>query len=94
MANTCLRTARTHDGRLHVHRHGLTLRRDGAWGVGQQSRHDRLHRGPRKRRLAGEHLVRDRAQRVHIAARIDKAFASRLFEAHVLRRAKREARLR
>ena len=51
-------------------------------------------RRPGERRLADEHLVRDRAERVDVAARVIVAFAHRLLGRHVLRRAEREAGLR
>ena len=46
------------------------------------------------RRLAGEHLVRHRAERVDVAAPVDRAIAGRLLGRHVLRRAERESGLR
>jgi hypothetical protein len=41
-----------------------------------------------------EHLVRHRAERVDVGARVDRALTHRLLGAHVLRRAEREAGLR
>ena len=62
--------------------------------LGDQPRHDRLHARPRERRLADQHLVRHRTERIHVAARIDGALAHRLLGTHVLRRAEREPGLR
>ena len=45
-------------------------------------------------RLPGEHLVDHGAERVDVAARIERAVAGGLFRAHVLRCAEGEARLR
>ena len=45
-------------------------------------------------RLAGEHLVEHRRERVDVAARVDRAVAGRLLGAHVLWRAERYPRLR
>ena len=55
---------------------------------------DRLHGRAGKRRLAGEHLVRHRTERVEVDARVDRLLAHRLLGTHVLRRAEREAGLR
>ncbi len=45
-----------------------------------------------ERNLAGEHLVRDDAERVDVAARVDLALARRLLGAHVCRRPDRDTR--
>ena len=45
------------------------------------------------RRLAGEHLVQDGGERVDVAARVDEPVSRRLFRAHVLWRAERQAGL-
>ena len=49
--------------------------------------------GPGEGRLAGQHLVGHRAQRVHVAAGADVALAHRLLGRHVRRRAERHAGL-
>ncbi len=59
-----------------------------------QLRDHRLRARTGHRRLAREHLVEHRCERVHVAPRIDAAVARRLLGTHVLRRAEREPRLR
>ncbi len=61
--------------------------------LGQHLGHDRLGVGAGEGRFAGEHLVGHRAERVHVAARPDLAFAHGLFGRHVGRRAERHAGL-
>jgi hypothetical protein len=46
------------------------------------------------RRLAGEHLVRQRPERIDVRAAVNGAVSRCLFGRHVLRRAEREAGLR
>jgi hypothetical protein len=75
-----LRQRRRHrrgDVRGHVRAsHGERRRR-----LGEDARDDDLQRGRGERRLAGEHLVEDRAERVDVGARVDAALAPRLFRA-------------
>ncbi len=66
-------------------------------GVGFSRQHlgdDRLHARAGERRIAGEHLVRHRAERVDVAARVDRPLTHRLLGRHVLRRAERQSGLR
>ena len=86
-------SAREHRG-FDVRRHRCRATRCAARLLGHHARDDRLRARPGERRLAGEHLVQHRAERVDVAARVDRALAHRLLGAHVLRRAEREARLR
>ncbi len=60
--------------------------------VGEHLGDDRLRGRPGERRLARHHLVDDAAERVHVGARVDRAFAHRLLGAHVLGRAEAHAR--
>ncbi len=60
---------------------------------GEHPRHDRLRRRAGERRIAGQHLVEHRAERVHVGARGDLALAHRLLRRHVVRRAERHAGL-
>ena len=62
--------------------------------LGQHAGDDRLRRRADVGRLAGEHLVRQRAERVDVGAAVDDAIARRLLGAHVLRRAERQSGLR
>ena len=59
--------------------------------LGHHLGHDRLRAGPGERRLAGEHLVGDRAQGVDVGPVVHRALARRLLRRHVLRGAEREA---
>ena len=61
--------------------------------LGEQLGDHRLRGRAGDRRLAGEHLVQHGAERVDVAARVERAVARRLLGAHVLRRAERESRL-
>ena len=45
-----------------------------------------LRRAPGVRRLAGEHFIQDRRERVDVRSAIDRSFAGCLLGAHVLRR--------
>jgi hypothetical protein len=79
---------------VHVRRHGAPQRRRRARLLGHELRQRRLRRQRVVRRLAGQHLVGHRAERVHVGAAVDHAVARGLLGAHVLRGAQREPRLR
>ena len=74
-------------------RHGVASGQDRHRLFGHHLGHDRLRGRPGERRLAGEHLVEHAAEAVHVGARVEVAFAHRLFGAHVLRRAEGHAGL-
>jgi hypothetical protein len=78
---------------LHMRRHAAAQHRGGAHLFGHELGDDRLRRGATVRRLAGEHFVGHRAERVEIGARVDGAVARCLLGAHVLRCAQRQAGL-
>ena len=61
--------------------------------LGHHPRHDRLGGRAGEGRVAGEHLVEHRAERVDVGAGRDLALAHRLLGAHVVRRAERHAGL-
>ncbi len=63
---------RARDERGRTGAHGRSRRRD-------HLRDDRLRRRAGERRLAGEHLEHDAAERVNVGARIELALAHRLF---------------
>ena len=67
--------------------------RSGARLLRHDSRHDRLRGGPGERRLAGQHLVEHRAERVDVGPRVEIVLAGGLLGAHVLRRAETHAGL-
>ena len=78
--------------------HAGDLDRDGRPDLGDRPRLRRemlvnhaLHRGPRERRLPGQHLVQDAAQRVEVAAAVQIALPGRLLGAHVRGCADRDA---
>ena len=78
------------DGVLDVRRH---LRPHGARGprpLREHPRDDRLDARPREWRLADQHLVQHRGQRVHVAPRVEALRPARLLRAHVLGRARGE----
>ena len=58
--------------------------------LGHQLGDHRLRGGPGDRRLAGQHLVQHRGQRVDVAPGVELPVARGLLRAHVLRRAQRE----
>ena len=62
------------------------------WRAGRPPGGDRLRRGTGPRRLAREHLVRHRGERIEIGARIERPLARCLLGAHVGRRADGHAR--
>ena len=66
------RRQRLPDGLVHAfgyaRPHPLHARR----GLGESLRQDRLGRGARVRRLARQHLVEHRGQRVHVGARVER----------------------
>ena len=59
--------------------------------LGQQLGDHRVRRRARDWRLAREHLVQHRAERVDVAPRVEGPIAGRLLGAHVLRRAERQS---
>ena len=71
----------------------LALRGERPWLARDHLRNDRLRSRARERRIASEHLVGYRAERVDVGSRSDVALAHRLLGAHVLRSAERETRL-
>ncbi len=81
-------------GGLDVLRHRIAQHVQGRRLFTQHLGHDGLHVAAQKRRIAGQHFVRDRTQRVEVAAGVDGALAHRLLGAHVLRRAEAQSSLR
>ena len=77
---------------MHGHRgpHGAY----GARLLREDPRDDRLRRRARVWRLAGEHFIKNRAERIDVGTAVDGAVARRLLRAHVGRRAETQARLR
>jgi hypothetical protein len=74
-------------------RHGVARGGKG-WGLLRDHLgDDRLRGRAEERRVARQHLVGDRPERVHVAARADLALAHRLLGAHVVGSAERHAGL-
>ena len=81
-------------GGIHLRRHRAAQRGDRTRVLRHQLRDDRLRARAKVRRLAGQHLVGDGAERVDVRAAVDGAVAGGLLGRHVLRRAQREPGLR
>ena len=79
---------------VHVRRHGAPEHGERPHVFCHQFCDDRLCARAGVWRLAGEHLVRHRRERIDVRARVDHPVARRLLGAHVLRGAEAEARLR
>ena len=62
--------------------------------LGEHLGKDGLRGARQVRRVADQHLVCHRAQRIHVGARVDQSVTRRLLGPHVLRRADRHARCR
>ena len=75
---------RAHHGGVDDRGTASRTTRNGRRPLGHQLRDHRLRRCACHRRLAGKHLVGDRAQCVDVAPRVEVAFAGRLLGAHVL----------
>ena len=75
-------------------RNGVTHRTWPLRTLREHLRDDRLNRSPAERRFAGQHLVKHRAERVHVGALVDVLLSHGLLGCHVLRSSEGEARLR
>ena len=81
-------------GVVDARRHRIAQRTERGRALCHHARHDRLHTRAREWGFAGEHFVRDRAERVDVGARVDGAFPHRRLGTHVLWRAEGESGLR
>ena len=82
---------RAQDRRLGCRRHAFPHYVERRGGLGHEPGQHRPRRRPRHRRLACDHLVGDRGQRVDVAAGVQLPRARRLLEAHVRGRADGQA---
>jgi hypothetical protein len=85
---------RLRDGGVDLRRHRAAQHAEVRRRLRHQLGDHRLRARARDRRLAGEHLVEHRGERVDVAACVDSTVARCLLGRHVLRRAEREPRLR
>src|SRR5207237_8814944 len=85
---------RARDGGVDVVRDRLALDDERAGLLRQDPGKDRLGGGPRERRLAGQHFIKDDAERVDVGPRVQVRLTGRLLGTHVFGRAKTRARLR
>jgi hypothetical protein len=84
---------RPRHGSIDMGGNRLPLKGDGKRFLGHDSRENRLCGRAGKRRLAHEHLIRDRAERIHIAPRVQPLLSGGLLGAHVVRSTEAHPRL-
>ena len=81
-------------GNFNVLRHRVAQRVQRGGLFTQHLGHDGLHIATEERHVASEHLVRQGAERIDVAAGVNGAFAHRLLGAHVLRGPETQSGLR
>src|ERR1700736_999521 len=76
-----------------MRRHTPSLTGEWAWLLCHYSRHNRLDRWARERRLTSQHLIRHRTQRIDVAPCSDRPLTHRLLGTHVARSPERQTSL-